>query len=543
MLGEEYTAYGIGSSALITFDYNGEVPDDLEEYTQAETITLSDEAYASVNYEVGTAGYFSPTYPAKVYLPDILSDEVESPEEGQLILVSYQESDVTPIIDTASIKDFYVETFDDDLGKFSSYSVSGAQVWGTTSYGEPAPCAKMSGYSGGALANEDWLISPKMNFSVKDELKFSFVEAINYGTDSLAYRHEAYLSTDYSGSGDPSSATWTKLTLTNRASGSDWTFVKVDTVDLSDYKDEKSVYIGLRYKSTTSSATTWEVDNISIPYPGTPVVGSDPVTTKTLYRYENGTWAIVDEAYYLNASDYDRMGTPGTYDNFSASALPNDYLPNFMEYKYPGSGEGVSKTIVYKFYDGESTSTLATQMTYESGAWTSSYNYIDQQTQQFLVSSSRGKWVFDPTVSFTMTSSDYQLIVDQRDDKYVDSYGTAEFYSGASAYYSNFDLRISKREQYDSENFSGLSETEANKLIIRRLVDAMKVLLANKYPNAVTQVNGVDVHYQVTFESYNNDFSSSTWVADMQCTKDGPSPEFELVDDTFVRDDESVVVE
>jgi len=544
ILNDKYLAYGIGSNALVTFNYNGDVPENLEQYTNANSVELVDSNYTTVSFTVGKTKYFTPDYPADIYLSDILNQITSNPHSGDLVLVSYKESSVNPIIDT-SLSTIFNKTFDTDLDNLTTFSATGDdQVWGWANYGEPPGCAKMSGYQSGNIENEDWLISSAIDLSSVSNPVLTFEEAIKYENDSVEDNQIILISTDYLGSGNPSSATWAKLSVTGRSTGDSWNFVEIDPIDLSAYTGQSSVYIAFKYLSTATNAATWEIDNIKITSgKNDPITGKEPVTTKTIYQYQDNKWKIVKDVYYLNSYDYDRMGDPGNYDNFSTSALPKDYLPNFMNYKYPSSGEGVTKTLIYRFYNGEGTVTLATEMTFEDGSWKSSYNYIESITQQFLVSTSRGKWVFDPTVSFEMTSSDYQTIVDNRESKYIDSYGTAEFYSGASAYYSNFDLRISKRKEYNPNDFNNLSDDEAKKLIIKRLVDALQVLLKNKYPDAKTEINGIDVYYKATFESYNNDFSSSTWEANMQCIKNGPNPEFELVNNTFIRDKQSVLVE
>ena len=52
-------------------------------------------------------------------------------------------------------------------GAWTGYTVTGDQVWEWDTYGVPPGCAKMNGYSGGAVANEDWLISPAIDLSNK----------------------------------------------------------------------------------------------------------------------------------------------------------------------------------------------------------------------------------------------------------------------------------------------------------------------------------------------------------------------------------------
>lgn len=122
----------------------------------------------------------------------------------------------------------------------------------------------MSGYAGEALDNEDWLISSAIDLTEAADTKLNFEEAINYGTGNIDTEQEVMVSTDYSGSGDPSSATWTKLTVTGRAAGDSWDFVSVDEISLSDYDGFPSLFIAFKYTSTVEGAATWEVDNVVV---------------------------------------------------------------------------------------------------------------------------------------------------------------------------------------------------------------------------------------------------------------------------------------
>ncbi|MEA2106043.1 MAG: hypothetical protein U9P82_04905, partial [Bacteroidota bacterium] len=59
-----------------------------------------------------------------------------------------------------------------------------------------------------------------------------------------------------------------------------------------------------------------------------------------------------------------------------------------------------------------------------------------------------------------------------------------------------------------------------------RIPEAIELLLKLKYPEAKAVVSGVEVHYYVTFYTYENDLSSNYYTIHFQCTKDGPDPEF-----------------
>jgi len=152
------------------------------------------------------------------------------------------------------------------------------------------------------------------------------------------------------------------------------------------------------------------------------------------------------------------------------------------------------------------------------------------KTNQFINTGT--KWVFNPTVKFIMTTADYQLIIkavkaDPAKKAYVDQYGTAEYYYGASSYYSEFNAQISKRATQAA--FQGLTAAQANALITKRIEEGIIVMLQAKFPNAVAQVSGINVMYVVTYAVYENDGSTVKFTATFQCIKSSPNPQFKLV--------------
>ncbi|MFV0592308.1 MAG: hypothetical protein ACK5M7_13050 [Draconibacterium sp.] len=245
------------------------------------------------------------------------------------------------------------------------------------------------------------------------------------------------------------------------------------------------------------------------------------------YGFDGSAWEAVEvdlpegvSMYELTADDYDSMGEesgqPGRYNNFDSSTLPENYLPTFLELKFPYAMNGDKMAIIYMFYSG-GTSKRATEYTKTATGW-KAYSSTEARTDQFLKTSDG--WLFDPSVIFTMNSEDYQIIVDYVKATYgeekLDSYGTQEFYFGAGAYYENFDLRDGK---YDTSFASGLEAAKAG---------ISEGLLPNKFPNAVAQVSGVDVMYIVSFATYNGADGAQTYT--YQCTKSGPNPEFTFVE-------------
>lgn len=147
-----------------------------------------------------------------------------------------------------------------NLDNWTVVSVIGDQEWEITPYGNPAPSAKMSGYSGGNNVNEDWLITSAIDLSSLTTATLNFQSVVRYSGPSL----EVYISTDYSG-GDPSSdGNWTELSVildTDDSSWSSWT--DSGNVDLNSYIGD-NVYIGFKYISSSSGSATYEIDNVLV---------------------------------------------------------------------------------------------------------------------------------------------------------------------------------------------------------------------------------------------------------------------------------------
>jgi hypothetical protein len=150
------------------------------------------------------------------------------------------------------------ENFNDTtMGAWIQKSVTGDQMWVVdTIHGiGGTPCVKASGYSGGVSnSNEDWLISPAMDFDHYSSEALTFQTARSYSGPDL----QVLVSSDYDGAGDPNSFTWTPLTATFSAGS--WTWTHSGIIDVSGFNGT-AVHVAFKYVSDTASAT-WEVDEI-----------------------------------------------------------------------------------------------------------------------------------------------------------------------------------------------------------------------------------------------------------------------------------------
>ncbi|HBZ67234.1 MAG TPA: hypothetical protein DEO70_10375 [Bacteroidales bacterium] len=156
----------------------------------------------------------------------------------------------------------FIETFSAGLGSFKSYSVLGAQAWTTATYDDG--CALMSGYaSSSRFPNEDWLISPQINLTGRTDAIMNVYQAVNY-VDGKWENIQVMISSDYDGTSDPSTqGTWTELTIPNRPIGTSWDFVSSGDISLAAFANQK-VYIGFKYRSTSSVAASWEIGSVSV---------------------------------------------------------------------------------------------------------------------------------------------------------------------------------------------------------------------------------------------------------------------------------------
>ena len=246
--------------------------------------------------------------------------------------------------------------------------------------------------------------------------------------------------------------------------------------------------------------------------------------TSSFYFLRDGTWEPLPNVYQLTKEDYLSIdGITGDY--FLSSSNADKFLPEFLENKFPYADEEEAKVLVYKVNN----TIKAKQYILEDGNWFAKVT----KTAKFIHSGE--KWAFDPTVRYKLKEEDYATILnyvknDPELSQYVDEqYGNSEYYYGASTYYVNFDTRINVREDYQPEIFGGLSEKEANQIIFRRIVkEAVIIALEAQFPDAVPQVEGVDVYYVITFDAY--DGNDDVWTVKYKCTAAGDPPQFEYVE-------------
>lgn len=144
-------------------------------------------------------------------------------------------------------------------GGFTQYSVTGAQVWGCTTFGKTGNGVQINGFVSGAQTNEDWLISPVFDLSGFDYPLLSFASRVRFAGPSL----KLMVSTNYTGTGDPNLAQWTEINGRFAEPESDvWT--TSDQIDLFAFKGT-NVSVAFVYTSSPAlNAARWTLDDFNI---------------------------------------------------------------------------------------------------------------------------------------------------------------------------------------------------------------------------------------------------------------------------------------
>lgn len=156
----------------------------------------------------------------------------------------------------------FKEDFTTTFPNWYTFSELGDQVWTAGTFAASSGTqyfAKISGYSSGNVPNVDWLISPKIDLMGFNSATLSFDTAKNF---SGVLPLEVYVSNNYSGTGNPSSATWTKLTNFPLSTGT-YTFVNSGELNITPYISG-NFYVAFKYTSNLSESITWEVDNVRV---------------------------------------------------------------------------------------------------------------------------------------------------------------------------------------------------------------------------------------------------------------------------------------
>src|SRR5690606_22130183 len=134
-----------------------------------------------------------------------------------------------------------------------------------------------------------WLISPSMDLSTAVTPTLTFKTAKNYNGPEL----KLMVSTDYTGTSLPATATWTDITSSASWSPGSFTWTQSGDVDLSAFNGFSSVYLAYVFTGgPVVQGKTWEVDNIKVDETGT-----TPPTALSIYDIQYTTQVSGESPY------------------------------------------------------------------------------------------------------------------------------------------------------------------------------------------------------------------------------------------------------
>ena len=186
--------------------------------------------------------------------------------------------------------------------------------------------ARMSNYTSGTMTNHvlnTWFVSPAIDLSGSTQAIMNFDMTKRFAGDDIIVQ----ISTDYTGSGSPTAATWTDITslFTLDSDINSWNFTASGDGDISAYATANT-YIAFEYVGTATDGSTWQIDNVEIQ--------EGPTVTPTL--------TIYDIQYTLNdPADSPEEGNTVTTSGVVTSVSGEDSGDGYFIQDADGSWNGI----------------------------------------------------------------------------------------------------------------------------------------------------------------------------------------------------------
>jgi hypothetical protein len=461
LLSAKYPFFGNGSSALVTYNLFIGSAEGVSDYTGSDVYSLSNSDYALTGSD---AFGFYPNVDATDEIPAVLDIAITAPTEGQIVLAEYDQYTEIPQVGLANVE-FY--DFAAGFGDWVIVEESGADAVWTEQPGN----VRGNGFFGDQFANVEWLVSPSVDLTAEENLKFQITQELDFAGDTSLIK--ILVSTDYTG--DVLTATWDEIMLAMPATG---TMAPSEDYDFSAY-DGQTINVAFKYTSIADDPATvgvdegdaarWRIESLAIKTLG---ATGDSDSKGEYFVYEGGSWEASEGVYYLSSADYDSMGEesgqPGRFDNFSSSTPASAYLDTFLGIKYPFAQEEDQIFVIYKYFSSNSgLGTRGNEYIYTNGEWVGHESTIETSLQFGL---ENGVWVPDNTIRYTLMGSDYSFAASEL--------LTVTGYEAAAGNLDNFG---NFNRTGDDEGDEPSGTTNWNDLMLLR---ALNIVLDNINPSA-----------------------------------------------------------
>lgn len=550
-----YFALSNGSAVKVTYLTNAETDPVCAGVAAAKTYTVSNEDYKYIwESDNDYTEAFTPSKPAAKNIPTLLkvSAEFSDAKAGDYVMVNYKQAATDPVFTTEPTPDVPVFTPSSVLGSYAlndEITVNGIVMAVSTQGCVVSDAAgsifayQPAGYSnlkvGDQVVFTTTVASYNYGYQTPKNMELEVVgnQTVTYPTPKVFDGAELQSTIDNAvASGSLTPPVYGSFTGTVVVSGN-YINLNVDgtTFQLSPY----GVSNTLKAQFTDGATVNFEGYYVSISskkYLNVIITkfGSTPVTSLSavaraasadsravslattnkvgIYTFDGTKWTEATGIVALNHADYQAMGQK--YDNLSGTS-PESLLPIYLKTNYPYAQDGNQVYIAYNYYTGSETVIHCDKCVYNGSEWNIEFDGATSVTAQYV--KKNGKWLYSPDVVVTIaygrnipeSSAFYQPCVDwvlkhvPDGAEYVTSYGNNDYYTGASAYQNNVDLRPDKaREQYPA-GYEGMTDDEIIEVMKKRFTEeVLPDVLRDLYPDVAPTAKGVQPYFTLNYYYY-----------------------------------------
>lgn len=564
---EKFKYFGLseGSAINITYQIAQNLPEKMVQMNAANEYTVTEADYQKVyGSEENFAETFCPKYSAAANLPKILATAYPTAVSGTYAVIGYNNSTLDPTFQEAPK---FAET--SVLGNLTVGAEVDAKGYVTGICSRGFILTDKGGsilvYVASGFVQNDWKVGDQVSVKGKVsaynngfQIDGATASVVKEGTGKYTYPapikytgaqiDEAIQTTDNFG------AKYCEFTgtaaITTNSSGSTYYNINIEgattatgsVYQISDAMKATLVdgvkYTFRGYFCSISKSGTPKVPkffNVLLTS-ATPVTAAAPMRavtragsqvpttfTYSVYKFDGSKWAVASDVTILQPADYADMGAKSDL----SGDKPATYIPAYMANTFPYGAKDAVKYVMYKYYNGKASVLRCEEYTNNGSQWVNSVSNggVITETKQFVFKPQG--WVMDPSVMITLpavkgdptSAKFYQACVDYVKNNvsggaaYISSYGNNDYYTGASAYQCNVDLRASAaRTQNPTAYPEQMSDEEVVKTMKKRWENEVcPAVLAQWYPN-IAPVPGLDVTVTVNFSVYTGTTAAYTIV-------------------------------
>ncbi len=566
------------STLQLNFPTSDALPAELTGIQNSDNIEIEEYQYQDVwGSTTDFINAFAPSKPAAKAIPGILEEVIDSPADGQFAVVTYnvavqdpvfggggtttpeEPEDPDAINSVAKTKALESDTEFDVQYALTVGFVSGKNIFACDEAGDFIQIYAANSYAVGDVIPAGWSGTYKLFNGVTPEIEATDLPAAKAGT---------FTAKEISVAQALDVATVNTVGVIKNVTFSEAT--PSEKVNFTGKVGDTELSFRNNYTKPGVAAGTYNVTVVVTVFNGTTSLyivsydapaaapakigsraGANIASTeeKAVYKFNGSAWKLCSDVFVLNANDYAQMGVKS---NLSATQAET-YLPIYMSTKFPYAKEDDVYYIVYNFYNGtETVKNFCSRATFTGIGW--SITTINNDMMQF-VRASKGNgwsnWLYDPSIYIDLpagkdsSSADFwQACVNWAYEHvdvpefgatsitsgvgYVTTYGNNDYYTGASAYQGNIDLRPGSARKQCPSVYGSMNDDE----VVARMKENFELrvgpaVLAEFYPDAQPG-KGVDLYYVLSFVMYNG--SSHDEVIRFLVTAPGT---FEFVDCTW----------